>query len=392
MTPELALRRIAGESGRPVLVLGPSLGTGVEDLWRPVIELLADDFDVFGWDLPGHGSAPPPHVGFSVADLASSLATAVTDLGSAPVHLAGDSLGGAVSMQVTLDHPQLVATVTACCTGAKIDDAQSWHDRIDAVRAGGTAAVVDGSAGRWFAPGFADRRPDVVQPLLDALRGVDDDGYAAACAALADFDIRPRLAHLRAPLLAVAGAQDAVTPTAGLRAVADCVADGRLVVLDDVAHLAPAEAPEHLALLITAHALRQRGDRDVHDAGMAVRREVLGDAHVDRAMAATTDFTRDFQDFITRYAWGTVWTRPGLDRRERSLITLTSLLALGHHEEFAMHVRAALRNGLTPDQIAEALLHASIYCGVPAANSAFRIAAQVLADEGIDLDADGPQR
>ena len=115
--------------------------------------------------------------------------------------------------------------------------------------------------------------------------------------------------------------------------------------------------------------------------GMRTRREVLGDEHVDRATADTTPFTSDFQDLITRYAWGEIWTRPGLDRRTRSAITLTALTALGHHDELAMHVRAARGNGLTPDEIKEVLLHAAIYCGVPAANRAFAIAQEVLAEE-----------
>jgi 4-carboxymuconolactone decarboxylase len=114
------------------------------------------------------------------------------------------------------------------------------------------------------------------------------------------------------------------------------------------------------------------------DDGMRVRREVLGDEHVDRAIERTTEFTADFQDLITRYAWGEIWTRPGLDRRTRSCITLTALVALNHHNELAMHVRAALRNGLTPEEIKEVLLQAAIYCGVPAANAAFVIAQRVL--------------
>ena len=117
-----------------------------------------------------------------------------------------------------------------------------------------------------------------------------------------------------------------------------------------------------------------------HDEGMRVRREVLGDEHVDRAIESTTEFTADFQDLITRYAWGEIWARPGLDRRTRSAITLTALTALNHHEELAMHVRAALRNGLTADEIKEVLLQSAIYCGVPAANRAFAIAQQVLAE------------
>jgi 4-carboxymuconolactone decarboxylase len=118
-----------------------------------------------------------------------------------------------------------------------------------------------------------------------------------------------------------------------------------------------------------------------HERGLKVRREVLGDEHVDRAVANTTGFTEDFQDLITRYAWGEIWTRPGLDRRMRSAITLTALIALGRFEELAMHVRAARRNGLSEDEIKEVLLQNAIYCGVPAANSAFAVASRVLAEE-----------
>jgi 4-carboxymuconolactone decarboxylase len=118
------------------------------------------------------------------------------------------------------------------------------------------------------------------------------------------------------------------------------------------------------------------GDR--HDAGMRVRREVLGDAHVDRAAAGATDFTREFQELITRYAWGEIWTRPGLDRRTRSCITLTALVATGRLEELALHVHAARRNGLSEDEIKEVLLQCAIYCGVPAANAAFAVAQRVL--------------
>jgi 3-oxoadipate enol-lactonase/4-carboxymuconolactone decarboxylase len=119
-----------------------------------------------------------------------------------------------------------------------------------------------------------------------------------------------------------------------------------------------------------------------HEQGMKVRREVLGDEHVDRAIERTTPFTADFQDLITRYAWGEVWARPGLDRRTRSCITLATLVALGREEELAMHVRAALRVGLTPDEIKEVLLQSAIYCGVPAANGAFAVAQRVLDEVG----------
>jgi 4-carboxymuconolactone decarboxylase len=121
---------------------------------------------------------------------------------------------------------------------------------------------------------------------------------------------------------------------------------------------------------------------DRHEQGMKVRREVLGDEHVDRAIERTTPFTADFQDLITRYAWGEIWARPELDRRTRSCITLAILVALGREEELAMHVRAALRIGLTPDEIKEVLLQSAIYCGVPAANGAFAVAQRVLDEVG----------
>jgi 4-carboxymuconolactone decarboxylase len=122
-------------------------------------------------------------------------------------------------------------------------------------------------------------------------------------------------------------------------------------------------------------------DRERHEAGMTVRRQVLGDAHVDRAIAGTDAFTADFQDFITRYAWGEVWSRPGLDRRTRSCVTLAVLATLHHDDELAMHVRAALRNGLSPEEVAEVLLQVGVYAGVPAANRAFKVAREALGQE-----------
>jgi 4-carboxymuconolactone decarboxylase len=120
---------------------------------------------------------------------------------------------------------------------------------------------------------------------------------------------------------------------------------------------------------------------DAHERGMRIRREVLGDEHVDRATARTTEQTRDFQDFITRYAWGEIWARPGIDRRTRSCITLTALIALGRFDELEMHIRGARRNGLTDDEISEVLLHSAVYCGVPAANSAFGVFHRVLEED-----------
>jgi 3-oxoadipate enol-lactonase/4-carboxymuconolactone decarboxylase len=271
-----------------------------------------------------------------------------------------------------------VSSAVLLCTSARFGDPAGWHERAALVRREGTAVVLESSATRWFSPGFTLRAPTVATALLDSLSSADPEGYALTCEALAQFDLRDSLGEIEAPLLVVSGEDDVAAPAADGLLVAERVRDGRQIVLPDVAHLAPAEAPEKVARLVRDHVA---GSADpMAGVGRAVRREVLGDAHVDRAIASTTAFTEDFQDLITRYAWGEIWTRPGLDRRSRSMITLTALIARGHHEEFAMHVRAARTNGVTADEIREVILQSAIYCGVPDANTAFRIAQGVLAD------------
>jgi 3-oxoadipate enol-lactonase / 4-carboxymuconolactone decarboxylase len=396
-----ALRLTPAEhrAGLPLLVLGPSLGTSAATLWGDCAVHLTDHFDVLAWDLPGHGrNSSVPEEQWSMADLAAGVLSTVDEVlaergePGGTFGYAGDSVGGAVGIQLLVDAPDRVSAAVLLCTGAQIGTAESWAERIDLVGSAGTPALVTASAQRWFGPGFLDREPARGSALLHALQEVDDAGYAQVCGALAAFDLRDRLGEIDAPVLAVAGSADAATPPDKLREVADGVRHGRFVELDGVAHLAPAEAPEEVARLLREHLLGSTPSGgtgldgsstldEVHDAGMVVRREVLGDAHVDRATAATTDLDRDFQELITRYAWGTIWTRPGLDRRSRSLITLTALVARGHHEELAMHLRAARTNGVTVEEIKELLLQTAIYCGVPDANTAFRIAREVLGDE-----------
>lgn len=371
--------RLAGTEGAPLLVLGPSLGTSVATLWESVAGPLGETHHVVGWDLPGHGAshdvAAPD--GLTIADLAAAVVALVDRVAGpdATFAYAGDSVGGAVGLQLLLDAPDRVTSAAIVCSGAQIGTRESWAERADLVRRAGTSALVESSAQRWFGGDFVATHPDVAGRLLEQLRHVGDAGYAAVCGALATYDVRERLDEIGAPVLPVAGSDDVATPTEGLRLVADRVQQGRLVVLGGVGHLAPAERPDEVVAL-----LREQlgGIRDRHADGMRVRRQVLGEAHVDRAEAGTTDLTRDFQRFITEYAWGSVWTRPGLDRRSRSMITLTALVAGGHHEELALHVRAAVANGLTRDEIGEVLLQSAVYCGVPSANSAFRVAQRVL--------------
>jgi len=403
-----------GDDGlKPLLVLGPSLGTGAVGLWAACAAHVADRFHVVAWDLPGHGAShdPAPQA-FDMGDLAAAVLAIVdavqTERGepAGPFAYAGDSAGGAVGLQLLLDAPDRIRAAVLLCTSAAFGAMAGWDERARTVRTSGTAAVVEQSARRWFGSGFLDHLAEQGASLLHALQSVDDEGYAQVCEALARFDVRDRLGEITAPVLAVAGSDDVATPPDHLEAIAHRVQHGRSVVLDGVGHLAPAEEPSVVAKLLAQHLGQAAAARPFVDdgpapaaasdsdallaAGMQVRRQVLGDAHVDRANAAVTDLTREFQELITRYAWGTIWTRPGLDRQSRSMITLTALIARGHHEELALHLRAARRNGLTDDQIREVLLQSAIYCGVPGANTAFRIAQQVLAEPPPELDKEHP--
>ena len=385
---------------KPLVVLGPSLGTSATALWLGCVGALADRFHLVGWDLPGHGASPATTG--SAMDF-SDLATAVLALvdgvqdergePSGPFAYAGDSAGGAAGLQLLVDAPERISAAVILCSSAAFGILPGWSDRATAVRASGTSSLISLSLERWFPDGFADREPERVAMLLHSLQETDDESYAQVCEALGRFDVRDRLSGITAPVLAVAGSEDVATPVAQLQEIVAAVPESRLVVLDGVAHLAPAEAPAMVSKLLMQHlapdeeaatgipsAVESDSPDALYDKGMMVRRQVLGDAHVDRATAAATDLTREFQELITRYAWGSIWTRPGLDRRSRSMITLTALIARGHHDELAMHLRAARRNGLTDGEIKEVLLQSAIYCGVPDANTAFRIAQTVLAE------------
>lgn len=417
-----------------ILVVLPSLGTSVSALWQSAAAHLGDTdpaTTVIGIDLPGHGRSAPIDVPagtstvprLTMSDLAEAVLATIdrvlpdvvgsADAAEVRISLAGDSIGGAISLQMTLDHADRFDRAAVFCTGAKIGEASGWEERAEVVATSGTPTQVIGSAQRWFGEGFMNREPEASAALLHSLQDADRFSYAAACHALASFDIRSRLSEIAVPVLAVAGSEDQPTPPTKLAEIANGISGALLEVIEGAAHLVPAEAPEVTAGLLsdfmdgnsssststgssrnadaasadlpTASGPREASRDEVREAGMSVRRQVLSDAHVDRANAKVDDFTADFQDLITRYAWGEIWTRPGLEKRMRSAITLTAMIAGGHEAELAMHVKAAVRNGLSRDEIKEVLLQSAIYCSVPSANTAFSVASQALAE----MDAEG---
>ena len=363
----------------PPLFLGASLGATAA-MWTAAVPALARDRAVIRWNLPGHGGSAsdlvPTDGSATTGDFAALVLALADSLGIDRFDYAGDSFGAVIGTWLAVHQPDRINILAIACSSAHFGDPANWHARAKKVREEGAAAMAelaDTAPNRWFPAESPARTWPATAELIAAHQAIDPSGYAACCDAIAALDLTPRLADIRARTLVIAGRQDVATPPAHARELADGIAGSSLIELPGVGHLAPYEAPDRVAAALVEHLSGSR-----RDAGMSVRRAVLGDAHVDRAIAKTTPFTQPFQDLITRYAWGEIWTRPGLDRRTRSCITLTALVAHGHLEELAMHVRAARNNGLTPDEIGEVLLQAAIYCGVPAANAAFAVAQRVL--------------
>jgi 3-oxoadipate enol-lactonase len=234
---------------RGLLVVGPSLGTAVEPLWAACVAELPDELGVVGWDLPGHGASAAHDEPFSVQDLASAVVDAtqrVRSAAAAPVAYAGVSLGGAVALALARDHADAFAGVVSIASGAKIGDTDGWHERADLVRREGTEVMVEGSAKRWFAPGFIEREPARATELLTSLEHADSASYARCCEALAAFDVRDDLGGVAVPVLALAGECDAVAPPPMSELVADR-SGGSCGVIAGAAHLPPAEQPKTTA-------------------------------------------------------------------------------------------------------------------------------------------------
>ncbi|MEU8529602.1 MULTISPECIES: alpha/beta fold hydrolase [Streptomyces] len=411
--------RLDGPEEAPVLVLGASLGT-TWHMWDRQIPELTGQWRVFRFDLPGHGGAPAEPAE-SVAELGDRLLATLDESGIQRFAYAGISIGGAIGLDLALRAPHRVASLALVATSPRFGTADEFRQRGVIVRTHGLDPMARSAPEQWFTPGFAAAQPAIVDWAVQMVRTTDMACYVAACEALAAFDVREALGRIGVPALVLVGSEDQVTGPAEARTLVAGIADARLAVVPGASHLAPVEQPAAVTDLLVQHftgtALDAQGALsaplgapavviapapvvpadgaphvqaaepagpvrpDPYDAGLKLRREVLGDAHVDRALDEGAAFAADFQDLVTRYAWGEVWAREGLDRRTRSTVTLTALIAGGHLEELAGHTRAALRNGLTPDEIKEILIHTAVYCGMPAANAALRVMQQAVREE-----------
>lgn len=387
MSGLVSVADVRGPAEAPVLVLGPSLGT-TNRLWQAQLGVLARTHRVVRYDLPGHTGVPAPPGPYTVERLGRSVLELLDGLGVDRFGYAGVSIGGVLGVWLASEVPERVDRLALLNTAARVGTPDSWRNRATAVRTQGLASLAETIVARWFSPTTAARSPELVAEYRDTLATVDAEGYAGCCDALEAADLRTRLAAVTAPTLVLTGADDPVVSAADAAALARGISGARLETVAATAHLSCVERPDAVRRLLADH-FRGNADPAAYTRGMAVRRGVLGDAHVDRAIAGTDAFTADFQELITRYAWGELWARDGLDRVTRRHVTTAILAALGREGELALHLGAAVRDGVPVEQIREVLLHVAIYAGVPAANAAFALAREALRDNGCAVEPEG---
>ncbi|WP_307843115.1 MULTISPECIES: alpha/beta fold hydrolase [Streptomyces] len=491
--------RSDGPEDAPVLVLGPALGT-TWHMWDRQIPEFTRHWRVVRFDLPGHGGAPAQPA-TAVAELTDRLLATLDALGVERFGYAGCCVSGAMGTDLALRHPDRLASFAVVGSAARFDGAENFGGGAE-IRANGLEPVARSAPERWFTPAFAGTQPAIADWAVQMVRTTDISSYAAACDALAAFDVRAELGRIGVPTLVVVGAEDPLTPPAEARVLVAGIPDARLAVVPAARHLAPVEQPAALTDLLvrhfttawqakpprptptadepatdhpatgeqqtpapaaipadqaatpipgfgppadleeapageaavvpgaalpgfagafgpavppgetasgaapaavshigfgpapavvtdgnpyaaelpapvaptTAEATPAPATVDAEAEAQRIRTEVLGD-DAEPAAPAT-----GFEAFATRVEWGETWARPGLDRRTRCLVTLAVLTAGGHLDELARHARAALRNGVTPEEIEEALVQTAPYCGLPAARAALAVARRAVTE------------
>jgi 3-oxoadipate enol-lactonase/4-carboxymuconolactone decarboxylase len=363
--------RLDGRDNRPVLMLSHSLGQD-HSMWDPQAADLGEHFRVLRYDIRGHGASDSTAGEYTVEQLGRDALAIADGLHIEHFAFCGLSLGGMIAQWLALNAPDRITALVLANTSAR-PDATAMEQRRQTVLQSGVAAVADTVIGRFFSARLLKTNPPVVVAARRVLLATDPEGYAGCCAAVRDTDFTAQLGGIKPHTLVIAGDLDVSLPWSGHGEIlASRIRRPRVVHLP-AAHLSNLEMPRSFSAAL--HAFLPTERTDGRESGMRVRRTVLGDAHVDQALESASS-TPEFQDFITRYAWGTIWTRPGFDVRTRRLLVLAMTAAMGRWEEFRLHVRTGLARELEWCDIEEVLLQAAVYAGVPAANTGFHVAAE----------------
>jgi 3-oxoadipate enol-lactonase/4-carboxymuconolactone decarboxylase len=378
---------LSGPTDAPIVAFSNSLGT-TSAMWDGIVPALRGQYRVLRYDTRGHGWSRVVNAPITIDDLAADLTGLLDGLGITSAHVVGLSLGGMTAQALASRYPDRVTSLTLMATSAYMPSQQSWDERASLVREQGTAAIVEPTMGRWFTPDYLRQAPEQVTPVREAFIAVDRAGYAVCCNAIGRMDLRPVIGRISTPTLVIAGADDPATPVAMAEEIRSTIPDAEMIILPRAAHLLAVEQAEKVAAYLVSFLDQHRDSEDKRalgavpfGAGLLNRKSVLGEEHVERSLAKAGAFAQPWQDFITRTAWGEVWGDPRLPWKTRSLVTLAMMVALHREEEFKLHVRPALTNGVTFGELQALLLQSAIYAGVPATNAAFRWVKDVLGEE-----------
>ncbi len=366
-----------GPAGGEAVLLLHSLGTNLH-VWDEQAAALSRTHRVIRCDLRGHGLTQATRGPYTMEVLARDAMRLLDALGVRRAHVCGISIGGRIALEMAAGDRARVASLLLCDTALEFPPFETWQQRIDAVSDGGMAAIADAVMARWV----VDQSLPSSAALRRMLLATDAVGYAGCAAALRDARASGIAGRIACPATVIVGEQDASTPPSAAAAVRDAIAGSGMVTIARAAHIPTFERGPEVTAALLAHLRGPASPPAVSaaEAGALVRRAVLGDAHVDRTDTTLTAFDAPFREFILEGVWGRVWTRPGLANRDRSLLCLAMLAALGHHDELRLHVRATRNTGVSEAEIVEVLLQVAAYAGVPAANAAFRTAKAALQD------------
>jgi 3-oxoadipate enol-lactonase / 4-carboxymuconolactone decarboxylase len=373
--------KIQGTPNSPVLIFSNSLGSEMM-MWDELIPSLLPFFRVLQYDTRGHGGSVEKEedLPYTIAILGQDVIDLLDQLNISEAYFCGLSMGGLIGQWLGINYPNRIKKLIISNTGAKIGNDERWNERISTIKANGMQAIVEDTLNRWFTDDFRANNQQRVSETHAMFLRSNVTGYCNCCCAIRDADFREDLQKISVETLVITGDEDPVTNVEQAEFLANNIPNSHLKVLT-ARHLSATELPQKFAETI----IEFIAGKSAFEQGMHVRRTVLGDAHVNKATANINSFTADFQEFITKYAWGEIWTRSELAKREKSLITMAMLIALNRPAEFKMHVKAAFNNGVTVAEIKEVIMQSAIYCGLPAANDAFHLALEVMNDLGIIL-------
>lgn len=371
--------KIEGTPNSPVLIFSNSLGTNMT-MWDQVVPLLLSYFQVVRYDTRGHGNSDTTPEPYDVKLLGEDVIELLDKLNFDKVHFCGLSMGGQIGQWLGIHHPERLNKLILSNTAAQIGTDKKWNDRIELTKKEGMTAIWQGTQKVWFTDGFLDTEAAKIDAMQSMFLANNVHGYTNCCAAVRDADFSDDLNKISTETLVIAGSSDPATTVADAEWMVENIPHSKLAVIP-AKHIPSIERPEVFADAIINFLVGE----STFERGMHVRRTVLGNAHVDKASKNINAFNDDFQSFISHYAWGEIWTRPGLPKHNRSLITLAMMIALNRTAEFKMHVKAAINNGVTVKEIKEVILQSGIYCGLPSANDAYHSAQAVFKEIGIDF-------